>query len=120
MTLTLLGEPRSTGHIYRYACRGRHPAMYMTKAGKTLKESYQWQARDQYQGRPLSCPLSISVAIFPSTRRRFDIDNAGLKLLFDAMNGLVWEDDVQIEEMIVMKRYDKDNPRIELTVNKLP
>lgn len=35
------------------------------------------------------------------------------------MNGLVWEDDVQIEEMTVIKTYDKTNPRIELSISPL-
>lgn len=80
----------------------------MTPEGKALKESYQWQAQSQYHGKPLSCPLSISVTVFRSNKRKLDTDNAGLKLLFDAMNGLAWEDNVQIEEMTVRNTYDKE------------
>lgn len=118
MTLTLLGEPRSTNHVWKHSCSRGFLHSYMTPEGKALKESYQWQARAQYHDRPLSCPLSITVAVYCSTRRKLDIDNAGLKLLFDAMNGLVWEDDCQIEEMTVVKRFDRRNPRVELEISK--
>ena len=119
MELILKGEPRSTNHVWKHSCSRGFLHSYMTPEGKALKESYQWQARSQFHGKPLSCPLVVTVAIYRSTRRKLDIDNAGLKLLFDAMNGLVWEDDVQIEEMTVMKRFDKENPRIELSVTPL-
>lgn len=51
--ITLTGEPKSTQHIYRYACRGNFRAMYMTAEGKALKEQYQWEANSQGKGPPL-------------------------------------------------------------------
>lgn len=40
MTLTLLGEPRSTNHVWKHACIRGFLHSYMTKEGKALKESY--------------------------------------------------------------------------------
>jgi len=37
----------------------------------------------------------------------------------DALTGIVWEDDSQIVEALVKKRYDKENPRIEIVINTL-
>lgn len=93
--------------------------MYMTSAGKALKEDYQWQALGQFHGEPLSCPLSIVVTIYFPTRRRADWDNFH-KLSMDALSGIVWEDDSQIEEARVLKRYDKENPRIEIAIAAIP
>ena len=43
--ITLLGKPESTNQIYR-----RHGnIIYMSKLGKQLKESYQWQAKKQWK-----------------------------------------------------------------------
>lgn len=69
MTITLLGEPRSTSHIYQYACRGRHPCMYMTKVGRFIKEDYAWQAKTQWRRKPLTKPLQITVTIYFGTKR---------------------------------------------------
>jgi Holliday junction resolvase RusA-like endonuclease len=37
----------------------------------------------------------------------------------DALTGIVWLDDSQIQTAHVSKYYDKDNPRIELTIKEL-
>ena len=119
MVLILLGEPKSTQHIYRYACRGNHPAMYMSAEGKTLKESYQWQARSQWKRKPLAKSLQIAVKLYHGTKRVTDWDNFH-KLSMDALTGIVWLDDSQIQEADVCKFYDKENPRIEIIINELP
>ncbi len=118
MTITLAGEPRSTSHIYKSTCRGRFPTVYMTPAGRALKEDYQWQVRGQYHGAPLTGPLSVSATFYFGTKRRQDIDNFN-KLALDACSGLVWQDDVQIEVLRLEKAHDRKAPRIELTIAPL-
>lgn len=115
MKLTLLGNPKTTQNCYRYACRGRHPAHYMTGECSALKEDYQWQARAQYHGQPLTEALKLTVELFFGSKRKVDWDNFH-KLSMDALTGIVWLDDSQVEEAHVYKRYDKANPRIELTI----
>lgn len=120
MKITLLGEPKSTSHIYKFACRGTFPSAYMSKEGKELKESYQWQAKASYKSsQPLTVPLEIKVDLYFGTKRKCDIDNFN-KILFDSLTGIVWEDDSQIMRSITEKHYDKQNPRIEIEINKLP
>ncbi len=116
--INLLGEPISTGSIYRSVCRGKFATVYMSKAGKDLKESYQWQIKSQYKGKPLDKPLSIALKLHFGTRRRCDWDNFH-KLSMDACNGILWADDSQIQTSLVSKHYDKENPRIELEVTEL-
>ncbi|MHA2274820.1 MAG: RusA family crossover junction endodeoxyribonuclease [Candidatus Kariarchaeaceae archaeon] len=48
-----------------------------------------------------------------------DLDNY-VKLILDALNGLLWEDDRYIVEMHSGKFYTTNQPRIELVVNQLP
>jgi len=57
----------------------------------------------------------VSVTIFISTKRKADWDNFH-KLSMDALTGIVWEDDSQIQQAIVRKCYDKEQPRIEIKV----
>ncbi|MDQ0316386.1 RusA family crossover junction endodeoxyribonuclease [Amorphus orientalis] len=118
MTITLLGEPKSTSHIYHYHCKFGRPAGYMTAAGKALKEDYQWQARSQWSGPPLAGPLCVEVTLFFGTRRKADIDNFN-KLWADALTGIAYEDDSQIERLTIVKGYDKARPRVEVALSPL-
>ena len=119
MTITLLGEPKSTSHIYHYHCKFGRPSGYMTAEGKALKESYQWQAKSQWHKKPLTGPLQIAIQLYHGTKRKTDWDNFH-KLSMDALTGIVWEDDSQVQEANVQKHYDPQNPRIVITLNELP
>jgi len=116
--LTLLGSPLSTNNIYRSVCRGRFPTVYMSPQGKALKESYQWQAKMLHKGKPLEGDLEISIVIFQKTKRKTDWDNFN-KIVMDSLSGIVWVDDSQIQVAHVEKAYDKENPRIELTIKNI-
>jgi len=87
----------------------------MTKMGKELKESYGWQAKAQWKGKMLVMPVSVTIALYFGDKRARDIDNYH-KLSLDALSGIVYADDSQIQKMTVEKFYDKENPRIEIEV----
>ena len=87
----------------------------MTAEGKALKEQYQWEARSQWKGAPFAVPLTVEITFHFGTRRKHDIDNF-TKLVLDALTGIVWKDDVLIEELRLQKGYDKERPRVELNV----
>mgnify|MGYP002413450099 CR=1 FL=1 len=76
-----------------------------------------WEARSQYRGKPLTGPLDVTATIYYPNRRRRDVDN--LKALYDAMSGILWIDDEQITDNHQLKRYDPENPRLELSVREL-
>lgn len=119
MILTLLGEPRSTGSIYKMVCRGKFGNVYMSKDGKELKESYQWQAKSQWKNKSLiKEDLEISIWIYFGTKRKADWDNFH-KLSMDALTGIVWVDDSQIQSARVFKLYDPLSPRIEIEINEM-
>lgn len=113
--IVLTGEPKSTNNIYRYACRGNYPSMYMTKTGKDIKKQYQWEAKSQWKMNPLKGELTVNVILYFGTKRTHDIDNYS-KILLDSLTDIVWEDDKQITELNIVKEYDKERPRIEVTV----
>lgn len=115
--ITLKGEPRSTQNCYRYMCgKGGFLRGYMKAECATLKEDYQWQANAQWKEGILVGPVHITIRIYFGTRRKSDWDNFH-KLTMDALTGIVWEDDSQIETAFVSKHYDKLNPRIEVIIN---
>src|SRR5213075_2258979 len=114
MTLTLSGEPKSTQHLYRSTCRGGFSNTYMTAEGKALKEAYHWEAYAQWRLPLIKDELSVSVRFFFGTKRKTDLDNFN-KLWQDALTGIVYDDDSQIEELHLYRDYDKRRPRIEVT-----
>lgn len=113
--LVLKGAPISTQHIYRIACKP-YPSMYLTPAGKNLRDAYRWQAIAQWKRPVLTEPLQLTAVFYFSDRRIRDLDNQN-KLWIDAMTGVVFEDDSLIHSLLLRKDYDKDNPRIEIVVS---
>lgn len=113
--IILSGNPLSTGNIYATGFHGGFAKRYMKPQGRTMKESYQWQAKSQWKSKVTDKDISISVHLYFGDKRKRDIDNYH-KLSLDALTGIVWEDDSQIQEMHIKKGYDKENPRIEIEV----
>ncbi len=114
-TITLLGEPKTTNNVWRNSCRGGFSVVYMSAVGKALKDSYILQTRSQWHSVPLQGDVEVCVRLYFGTKRKCDIDNFN-KLSFDAMSGIVWLDDSQIQKMTVEKFYDRLNPRIEIDI----
>jgi len=54
--------------------------------------------------------------LFLNRQGKIDIDNFS-KIVLDSCTGIVWNDDSQIQSLLIIKNYDKKNPRIELDVN---
>lgn len=94
---------------------GKFIGVYMSKEGKALKESYQWQVKSQWKAKPLTEDVKLRVELFFGDKRARDIDNYN-KLLLDACTGIVFDDDSQIQELYLKKNYDKKNPRIEIEI----
>ena len=113
--IVLKGDPLSTNSIYR---RRKGFGIYMTKEGHALKESYQWGCKSQWKKDPTSKNLEVVIALYFKDQRSHDIDNYN-KLVLDAMSGIVYDDDKQIQRLTVEKFIDKDNARIEIEVFEL-
>jgi Holliday junction resolvase RusA-like endonuclease len=93
--------------------------MYMTPEGKALKEAYQWEAKSQWKGKPLEDDdIEVSITLYFGTKRRADLDNFN-KLSLDALTGIAYEDDSQIVALHLRRAYDKQNPRIEVSLSEL-
>ncbi len=109
--LNIKGKPLSINKTYAKT----KFSFYMTKEGKEYKESVIRQAKQQYKGEPLGGKLKVVyIYYFPDMRVR---DHLNLnKCLNDGLNGIVWVDDKQITESHHYEMFDKNNPRIELTI----
>jgi len=117
MKITLLGSPLSTQHLYRTACIGKRPRLYMTKEGKEKKAQYQWEAKAQYKGEPLKGNIEMEIILFFKDLRKRDIDNYN-KIVLDALESFLYNDDRQIVQLTIQKKIDRLEPRIEVLVGK--
>lgn len=112
--------------------KGAYVQTYETAANKHAKENIAKHAiaalRSSGQMRAFDGPLHVTFLFAmerPVTRPKSrpmpdskpDFDNCE-KLVLDALNGVVWNDDAQITDWSGKKRYDP-NPRTEIIVRPL-
>lgn len=90
--------------------------MYRTAEGKALKQQYQWEAKAQWRGPILQGDISLSVTFYFATKHKRDLDNQN-KLILDALTGIAYEDDSQIADLSLHRRYDAMSPKIELSIS---
>lgn len=65
----------------------------------------------------LSGPVALTAYVY-RPQRSGDLDNR-LKVLGDALNGVIWADDKQVVEIHAYRHDDKANPRVEIEVTAL-
>jgi crossover junction endodeoxyribonuclease RusA len=68
--------------------------------------------------RPLEGPVSLALTIY-RPRPAGDLSNR-IKVLEDALQGVAFEDDDQVEVIHALRLDDAANPRAEVTVEQLP
>lgn len=78
----------------------------MTGDCKDLKERYREQAATQWLGEPDTGTLAVVMSLYFGSRRTHDIDNYN-KLVLDALSGICYLDDGQIQLLTISKHYDK-------------
>lgn len=109
-----LPYPVSVNAAYVPIGRGK---LVLSAEAKQYKRDAGWEAVIAFRAKhdePLTGELGLSVYLF-RPRDSGDIDNP-LKLMHDALNGILWNDDAQIVEEHLYKRIDADSPRVEISV----
>ena len=111
ITLHLETIPVSVNKLYRRGTR-----VFKHSSAKERHEDMQWEMSSKYRGKPLTSRLAVYVKVTFPDRRRRDLDNS-MKQIGDAGNGIIWEDDYQIDEWHVYRGIGM--PGIELRVTEL-
>lgn len=109
--IVLKTTPISVNKLYQ----GRR---FLTDIGKSTKEVMGYEAKKQYKGKPLKCPIGLDIDFYVPNKLS-DLDNL-LKATLDCLTGILWEDDRQITQILTNKYIDKKNPRVELEINEYP
>lgn len=111
MTLKFTTLPPSTNHLYG---AGRGGSRFLKPEVRDAKEDIAWEARKQFRGKPLTGPLAVEIRLEWPDRRKHDVDN--IKALLDSLNGIVYEDDGQIEDLHTLRVLGSKTPGVEMRV----
>lgn len=114
---------------------GRGIRLYDLKQVHVYKAQLAESAQFMYHGEPLTGPLKVELWFYRPVQKsiskkervlrltgahrpivKSDVDNY-IKSTLDGLNGLLWEDDRQIVDIIAHKYYS-DHPRIEIEVEE--
>lgn len=107
--------------VVRWIDRAPKAVLITAPDYRQAKESAEYHIKSQWRGMEmLTGPLQlVALCYFPDKRKRDAVNIS--KMVCDAMNGLVYVDDSQIEdERWIKAGIDKENPRAELSITPLP
>ena len=74
--------------------------------GGVIPSGVGWKRRASYK---------VTLKLYFPDKRRRDIDNVA-KAICDGMNGVVYDDDSQIKELVIRREMDRGRPRAEVIV----
>jgi len=133
MKITIPGKPIAKARP-RFARRGKSVTTYKTQ--QTEEGRFLWHVYQQMGNqKPISGPISISLWFYMPIPKSTSKKQAGLmqdgkihhtkkpdasnmiKFAEDVLNGIVFEDDRQIVDVMAWKRYS-DKPRTEIVIHK--
>lgn len=89
--------------------------MLLQKKYRDTKEAIAWEIKSQWKGGPLQDDVAVNLLVYFGNNRKNDIDGY-IKIILDAAEGILYEDDSQVTELHVYKELDVDRPRVELSV----
>ena len=103
MKITLPWPP-STNTYWRHPTKGPLAGRHLVSdAGRKYRAMAQWTAKEQGAKR-MDGRLKVEIAASPPDMRRRDLDNT-LKALLDALTGVAWSDDSQIDDLRIYKAH---------------
>ena len=128
LSFSVLTKPLSENTAYPTNKQGRR---FLTKEAKAYKEQIAWAAKMAKQNWEekmakqvaphnyiyrLDGNFRVYLEFFWEDERRRDITNF-IKLVLDAMTGIMWTDDCQIKEFGCCKK--EGEPRIQIFIDKI-
>ena len=109
VTTLVLPYPPTVNHMYRRA-RGH---LALTPEAIAFRQAVRMIAHVQAI-KPISGPVAVFVDVY-RPRKRGDLDNL-LKAVLDALNGVAYVDDDQVQQLHAIRYDDKRAPRVEVGV----
>lgn len=103
--------PVSINNAYPTNRQGRR---FLSPDGKAWKEEIAWAFKKH---KPSSKEFIVTIILEVADNRRRDIDN-GIKMILDALTGIVWIDDRQVVQITVRRNKGLKNKTI-IIINDL-
>lgn len=116
LTFTIPGRPRpwkraGSNNGRRFTSRPDEE-----NRARIREEAHVALARPELDGWPVDARFTLTLYITHDTRRACDLDNFS-KVVGDALNGVVWSDDAQIDELRVVRcTPSKEAPELHIVV----
>lgn len=114
-SITIPGRPVPKGRP-RLGVRGRKVFVYTPPATKEYEKLVGWVAK--VTGcRPVKMPVAVVLDVY--IKRKLDADNIA-KSILDGLNGIAYEDDDQVVELLVRKHRVKAaaEERVEIEIRE--
>lgn len=109
--LKLTVMPPSVNTMWINKPKGR----YKSKRGKEFEKEALYEIKRQYKGKLLTGRLKMNLRLFFKGKTKRDIDNYN-KGILDALTGIIYADDEQIEELNILKKTDNPENKIEIEI----
>lgn len=109
VNFTIYGEPASKANSRRWTGR------FFIKSEKALKYGEAFKQQCPKLDPMLTGDLRVTIKIYYASRRP-DLDPS---LIFDLMQGFIYENDRQLKEQHLYWGLDKEAPRSEITVETI-
>lgn len=102
-TITLPFPPSINGY-WRSIVQGGRPRQIISAKGRSFREQALTMLIDQGKyGKGLDGRLAVKLTLCPPTRRKYDVDNFS-KATLDVLTLVgFWEDDEQVDKLVVVK-----------------
>lgn len=106
-------------HRHVPVCQRGKGRLVTSSKYRDAKETAQTLLIAQWKRPVLDQPLAVVVTLYGPNKQMFDIANRS-KMLCDAMTGIVYADDSQIDDIrFVRGPIDRANPRAEIEISLL-
>lgn len=110
-----LSIPPSANRYWRVGHNGQ---VHVSEEAKEYKAYVRWHIMENiHVVEPLTEPLKLEMIVYRA-RKAGDLDNY-IKVLTDALAGMLFVDDKQIVEIHAWRRDDPQQPRVEVTLTTL-
>lgn len=113
ISFTIYGEPASKANSRRLVTFGKRPAFIKSQKGIDYVTAF----KAQCPKLPIlfTTPVAVEINIWYASRRP-DLDEA---LVLDAMQGLIYANDRQVQERHAYWNLDRSNPRCHVTIRPI-
>lgn len=109
-------KPIGVNETYRVVRFGKRAGLTKTSTARAYQDAIRIYARQAMRGElPHTRPVEVSLW-FTFRTSRSDIDGP-VKSTLDAMNGIVYLDDAQIQRLVIHRCVDRHHPGVEVSVD---